>query len=206
MFKYILLLSSFVVASAQGVLMPSCPDTCVDTYNNGVSPVVICPRDPSCRSYCDWCVDVPYKCDEICSFKASPCKFDQCVTCDFCLNRTPVKHHVFDIGHLFHHLIETVSAPISECTERTQTFYNKCMRRTKHDEDMCNEYSDDFEDTCMECHEKSVSDIDKCINDKPKENCNHQSMRIFKKCMASGKSDKKCNALSSRIFFDCYQM
>ena len=195
MLTYILLLSSFLFASSE----PVCPDTCTDIYNNGVSPIDICSRDPSCRSYCNWCLDVPYKCDEICSFKASPCKFDQCVTCDFCINRTSV----IDIGSIFRHLIETITAPISECTERTQTFYNKCMRRTKYDEEMCNEYSDDFEETCMECQ---GSDIDKCITDKPKENCNHQSMRILKKCMKSGVSDKKCNALSSRIFFDCYQM
>lgn len=193
MIKYILLLSSFLLTSSE----PVCPETCTDAYKFGEKSAFICSKEPQCKLNCDWCA--PYRCEETCGLKASPCKFDQCATCEFCLNRTPV----IDLGSIFHHLIKTVAEPISECTERTQTFYNKCMRRTKHDEEMCNEYSDDFEETCMECH---GSDIDKCINDKPKENCNHQSIRILKKCMKSGGSDKKCNALSSRIFFDCYQM
>jgi len=201
MIKYILLLSSLVVASGQGVLMPSCPDTCADKYNIGASPVDICPRDPLCRSYCDWCVNVPYNCAEICSFKASPCKFDQCVTCDSCLNRTPV---VLNFGSLFEKLL-SVAAPISDCTERTQDVYNKCMKRTRRDEAMCDEYSDIVYVSCVDCHEKKADDIGKCIKDKPRENCNKQSIRILKKCMYSGESDKKCKALSSRMFFDCYQ-
>lgn len=64
--------------------------------------------------------------------------------------------------------------------------YNKCMRRLGND-DICNEYS---KDACLGITNES---------------CNHKSIRILKRCMKEGKSDRRCNDISSRIFFDCYQ-
>jgi len=71
---------------------------------------------------------------------------------------------------------------------------------------MCDEYTDDVQLSCMDCHDKQADDIEKCMKDKPREHCDKQSIRVYKKCIGEGvKAEKKCSALSGRVFFDCYQ-
>ena len=99
-------------------------------------------------------------------------------------------------------LISSIVAALGtpDCSEITRGIYNGCMKKHR-DRDMCTEYREDAENYCDTC----LGDIEKCMSDRPRENCNDMSIRVLKKCMKSGKPERKCNALSSKIFFDCYQ-
>ena len=217
MIKYILLISSLAFASGQGVLTPPCPDSCAARYNDGGEAVDICPRDPSCRSYCDWCNGIEYVCPDICSYKAAPCKFDQCSTCDYCLNRTPVK---IDLGSMFNSFFTKV-VPQHEtplCTEHSNVDYSICIE-TGQSEDVCNANADETDEHCADCNRQATEEMGdcqlgcdhsvyseimtKCMEKRPHYNCKEKGMRAFKKCMNDDKTKEECRKMAHDVVKKC---
>jgi len=114
-----------------------------------------------------------------------------------------IKYILFITNLIF--AFTSVNATIPDvCIEHSDTIYSKCMKRIRNS-DMCNVYGNNMKNSCIDCYNKNSDNIDKCIDDKPRETCNTMSIRVYKECIAIGKSQRKCKDLSGRIFFDCYQ-